>query len=113
MTMKILPINVRDAVQVVLRERYIVLTAFVKKEERLTVGMQIRKLEKEQQGKKPQENRRQKIKKTRTSSAKQKATIKRNRDNKTQSCLFKKINKIGIPHQGLIKGEKIQTMLRQ
>lgn len=45
--MKILPINVRDAVQVVLRERCIVLTAFVKKEERLTVGMQIRKLEKE------------------------------------------------------------------
>lgn len=44
--MKILPVNVWDTVKVVLRERYIVLQAFVKKKMNC-VSMQVRKLEKE------------------------------------------------------------------
>lgn len=46
MTMKILPVNVWDTVKVVLRERCIVLQAFVKKKMNCA-SMQVRKLEKE------------------------------------------------------------------
>lgn len=71
MTMKILPINVRDAVQVVLRERCIVLTAFVKKRRKINCRHANQEVRKRIVGKKKtQENRRQKIRKTRTSSAK-------------------------------------------
>lgn len=76
MTMKILPVNVWDTVKVVLRERCIVLQAFVKKKMNCA-SMQVRKLEKEQCGKK---NRRKERKTDKNKLVKQGAKIKKNRD---------------------------------
>jgi len=97
--------NIWDAAKVVLREKYIIIQAYFKKQEKSQINkltLHLNKLEKEQQMK-PKVSRRREIIKIRaeTNAIETKKTIEQIIE--TRSWFFEKFNKIDKPLAKLIK----------
>ena len=107
--------NLWDAAKAVLREKFIAIQSYLKKQETSQINnltLHLKQLEKEEQNN-PKVSRRKEIIKIRSeiNEKEMKETIGKN--NKTKSWFFEKINKIDKPLARLIKKEREKTQINK